>query len=75
MTTCKIATDIHLKHRKYGVRCRYCDTKWPCDAIQLALENDELRVVIFSLQLRLQKLIGNTDAYNLLDLSTKYDGT
>jgi hypothetical protein len=41
-----IHIDMRYKHVKYGVRCSYCDTKWPCDPIRCAERIEELLVAI-----------------------------
>jgi hypothetical protein len=52
----KLIEDVRYKHRKYGVRCRYCDTRWPCDAIKLANENDELRIDLYAKRIEIEKV-------------------
>jgi hypothetical protein len=51
----QLTEDIRYKHRKYGVRCRYCDTKWPCDAIKIANENDDLRIDLYAIRIKIEK--------------------
>jgi len=52
----ELTIDVRYKHRKYGVRCSYCDTKWPCDAMKLAIENDDIRVDLIILRKKYDKL-------------------
>ena len=44
MLSSKLSIDIYYKHIKYGVRCNYCKTKWPCDAIKASREGDTARI-------------------------------
>ena len=56
MIKSELTEDVYYKHRKYGVRCRYCDTKWPCDSIKLARENDDLRTDLSVARIKIQTM-------------------
>ncbi len=52
----ELIIEVEAEHRPYGVRCCYCDTKWPCQSIRLALENRELQSQIVILKAQYNKL-------------------
>ena len=52
----KLSLDIYYKHIKYGVRCSYCNTKWPCDAVQAAKEGDSVRIDLQVAKNEIQRL-------------------
>ena len=52
----KLAANVTATHRQYGVRCRYCNFKWPCEPIRLARENEELQSQIIVLKARYDNL-------------------
>ncbi len=52
----ELATKVKLTHIQRGVRCGYCDFKWPCEPIRLVRENEELQSQLVVLKARYDKL-------------------
>lgn len=51
-----LAAEVMVKHLQYGVRCCFCDFKWPCEPVRLAREHAELQSQIIVLKARYDKL-------------------